>query len=257
MKVFLSWSGDRSRRIAQVFRDWLPSVIQQLEPWMSEEDIAKGSDGLMEIANQLDGSETGIVFLTPENLASTWIAYEAGALAARIGKPCVSPFLFMLTPEQVTGPLARLQSTRHTKEDLRRLIATLNGRLGEGKLTVERLDKAFDMCWKGLTSALDEIPKTHPAGDHAAPTRTSDEMLREILDIVRGIRRNAPIVTLTSTDPLGPDVRTGMIKHTPKNVLLGHKPIRPSDESSLKLNADIPTAPANWTLGDSDGGVRG
>ncbi|MDG1818382.1 MAG: hypothetical protein P8H31_00970 [Porticoccaceae bacterium] len=28
MKVFLSWSGEKSHKVALVFRDWFPSVIQ-------------------------------------------------------------------------------------------------------------------------------------------------------------------------------------------------------------------------------------
>jgi len=29
MKVFLSWSGDKSHKVALVFRDWFPSYVAQ------------------------------------------------------------------------------------------------------------------------------------------------------------------------------------------------------------------------------------
>jgi hypothetical protein len=38
MKLFVSWSQDTSRQIAQDFREWLPLVNQTIEPFMSEED---------------------------------------------------------------------------------------------------------------------------------------------------------------------------------------------------------------------------
>lgn len=41
MKVFISWSGNKSHKVAMIFREWLPSVIQSLEPYVSSEDIDK------------------------------------------------------------------------------------------------------------------------------------------------------------------------------------------------------------------------
>jgi hypothetical protein len=33
--VFISWSGERSKLIAEAFYEWLPMVIQSAKPWMS------------------------------------------------------------------------------------------------------------------------------------------------------------------------------------------------------------------------------
>src|SRR5579864_2672084 len=79
--VFLSWSGERSLYVARSFREWLPRVLQRAKPWLSDIDIEKGAVGLDEIKKALVGMTVGIFFLTPENLDSLWISYEAGGLA--------------------------------------------------------------------------------------------------------------------------------------------------------------------------------
>jgi len=80
MKVFISWSGERSRIIAEALREWLPAVIQSADAWLSTQDIEKGSRPLDELTKELKGTSLGIVCLTPENLGERWIHFEAGAL---------------------------------------------------------------------------------------------------------------------------------------------------------------------------------
>ena len=50
MKVFLSWSGELSHKVALAFREWLPNVIQSIEPYVSSEDIDKGARWSAEMA---------------------------------------------------------------------------------------------------------------------------------------------------------------------------------------------------------------
>ena len=43
MKIFISWSGERSRTVATALRNWLPYIFQDADPWVSSRDINAGS----------------------------------------------------------------------------------------------------------------------------------------------------------------------------------------------------------------------
>lgn len=79
VKVFLSWSGELSHKLACAFRDWLPSVLQSIVPYVSSEDIDKGARWSTDIAQELELSAFGILLITKENLNAPWINFEAGA----------------------------------------------------------------------------------------------------------------------------------------------------------------------------------
>ncbi|TQV89535.1 hypothetical protein [Aliikangiella coralliicola] len=53
MKVFISWSGELSKELGEVFRDWLPSVIQSVKPFFTPNDIEKDSRWSKDIAQEL------------------------------------------------------------------------------------------------------------------------------------------------------------------------------------------------------------
>lgn len=86
VKVFISWSGDISLKVATVFRDWLPSVIQSIEPYVSSEDIDKGARWSTDIAKELENSTFGILCDTKENIEAPWLSFEAGALSKTMEK---------------------------------------------------------------------------------------------------------------------------------------------------------------------------
>ena len=81
MKVFISWSGELSHRIALHLKEWLPVVLPFVDAWVSSEDIPKGTRWGTELATQLEGTNSGIVCLVPGNLNESWLNFEAGALS--------------------------------------------------------------------------------------------------------------------------------------------------------------------------------
>src|SRR6266852_8988974 len=124
--VFISWSGERSKLAAEALYEWLPIVLQTAKPWMSSEDIQKGSRGLGEVGRALDGMKVGIICLTPENLTAQWILFEAGALSKTVdANTRVCTYLLCgLQPRDVKPPLGMFQATEASKEDMRKLVDT-------------------------------------------------------------------------------------------------------------------------------------
>lgn len=81
MKIFISWSGDRSELLAKALRDWFPLVLHYVDPWLSQSDIQAGERWGIEVAKELETCNFGVICVTKENLNSPWILFEAGALA--------------------------------------------------------------------------------------------------------------------------------------------------------------------------------
>jgi TIR domain len=191
MKVFLSWSGERSQRVAVILRDWLPQVIQVLDPYVSSEDIDKGARWSIDIAKELEASAYGIVCVTPENLDAPWINFEAGALSKALDKSRVSPLLLGLGPADVKGPLVQFQATRATEDDIWRLVVSLNNQCGAAQLEEGRLKRAFEMWWPSLEAQFAEEAKRTPG---PATKSVSDPILEEILVLVRDQQKQVSLL---------------------------------------------------------------
>ena len=184
MKIFLGWSGTRSKETAEVLGDWLGQVIQAIDPWISS-DILKGARWSEEIANKFEEAKVGIICLTRENLNENWILFEAGALS-KTKDAHVCTFLLDLKPTDIKQPLALFQHTEFEKEDVRKLTHTINQAVedaGERSLDVKRLDTIFNRFWPDLEEKLKEIVKIQ--SEVRKPIRTEREILEEILETVR------------------------------------------------------------------------
>jgi hypothetical protein len=187
MRVFISWSGDQSRHIAQALRDWLPDVLQAVKPWMSDTDIESGQKWQPELSKQLDECKFGIVCVTPENQAKPWLNFEAGALSKALGSVTfVCPYLYEMEPEGLTGPLSQFQSRKADKEDTRQLVYNINGRLDENdKLSQAQVEKAFGRWWEELKKNLTNCPSEQVSSPAIGPL----DLIPEILENTRALRR--------------------------------------------------------------------
>jgi hypothetical protein len=156
MKAFISWSGELSHKVAQELRRWIPTVVQAVDAWCSSEDIPKGAHWPSELARELNHAAFGILCITRGNMTEPWINFEAGALSKALAGRHVAPFTFGLEPGELSGPLSQFQATRYEKEDMRRLIHSMNAACPSPVSEIQ-LDQTFDACWPRLVSMLDPL----------------------------------------------------------------------------------------------------
>lgn len=190
MKVFLSWSGEKSHKVALTLRDWLPSVIQSIIPYVSSEDIDKGARWSSDIAQELENSTFGILCVTKENLDAAWLNFEAGALSKTMEKSFVCPFLFDIKRSEVKGPVLQFQSTIFDKEDIRKLVQALNTASALNGLAEDKLNKAFDVWYPELEKKLNELASLESSNiqalkEHDNLEAATSTILEEILDLSR------------------------------------------------------------------------
>lgn len=187
MKVFISWSGEKSQTVAQILKRWIPCVIQTVVPYFSSADIDKGARWSTDIAKELQNASFGILCVTKENLDSAWLNFEAGALSKSIEQAKVCPFLIDLKPTDIQdSPILQFQMASITKEDVFKLFRSINGNLGELSLNEDILTTTFEMVWPKL---FDDLKSAAALSDATSSTKKtakdSQSSIEEILELVR------------------------------------------------------------------------
>jgi len=183
MKVFISWSGERSQALASALRDWLPLVLHYINPWLSEADVAAGDRWAQEVAKELEASNYGIICVTPENVGAPWVLFEAGALAKSMQGSRVVPLLYGLEFSDITGPLAQFQAKKVERAGVSEVIQSIN-RAAELEIPETRAKQLFDALWPELENRLEAIPAEPPTEKHVRPQH---EILEELVAGVRGL----------------------------------------------------------------------
>jgi hypothetical protein len=184
MKVFLSWSGQRSKEVANLLSDWLCCVIQASRPWISTRDLDRGSLWFGEINDQLKDTTVGIICLTQENKTRPWILFEAGALAKGLSTSRVCTLLVDLEPKDIEDPLAQFNHTFPTRESVLGLVKTLNSTLASSGLDNRILEQVFDTYWPQFEARFKDILANTEAQPPSKP-RAKEDVLGEILENTR------------------------------------------------------------------------
>lgn len=179
LSVFVSWSGERSRAVAEALRAWLPTLVSGVKPWVSSNDIEAGARWADDLALQLKGAKCGIVCLTPENVQSPWIHFEAGAISRYLDTSLVCTYLLGMREADLAGPMVQFQASKTDREGTLAIARTLNRARPSG-VSENELEADFDKLWPELESQIKGVSEDAPTS-----VRPMQEMIEELLDLAR------------------------------------------------------------------------
>lgn len=186
MKVFISWSGPDSQKMAESLRSWLKFVIQTVDPFVSSLDIAKGDRGLRVIASHLEETSFGIVCVTRENSVAPWINFEAGALSKAVGDARVIPCLLDMPVSDLTGPLVQFQAVSSAnKDEVFSMVRALRDQSELSDLDDTRLKTIFEAFWPVLEKDLEAARSLKGNTTAVKSLRDPSEVLEEVLVLAR------------------------------------------------------------------------
>lgn len=185
MKLFISWSGPTSQSIANELRTWLPLILPSLKLFITTGDIEKGAQWQGVIRSELEDSAYGLVILTEDNIASQWLAFEAGALSKHLDGR-VATVLFGLGHSSIKPPLSMFQGTLFVESDFRKLVSNINNAVAEEARRSEgELDTLFPMLWPKLSQPVELLLKAAEQAPAEAAISAQEENLQEMMALLR------------------------------------------------------------------------
>ena len=197
MDVFLSWSTERSQKLAKIFNEWITNVLPTVKTYISTEQIGPGDRWSDSIGKGLETNFMGIFFMVEENVDSPWLNFEAGAISKNIEGSKVIPLLHDMKPEQINGPIAQFQAKLINQEpDIFSIVKQINtGINDERKINNEILKKLFDKWYPDFVEEYTKFCNDNPGPIETEDKKSSnlldsEDQIGEILNIVRSLRRS-------------------------------------------------------------------
>ncbi len=169
MKIFMSWSGDRSRGFAEELKPWLEQVLPGTDVWLSTDDIDKGTIWFTEIIDGLAGCNCGVVCVTRENHLAPWLHFEAGGMVKGLGKSHVAVIALDLDYHEVKQPLSLFNALRLNREGAWHLVKSFN-KLSDRPIKDRVLERTFEKFWPDLDESYRmRFPDSHKDVQESEP----------------------------------------------------------------------------------------
>lgn len=156
-EVFISWSGEQSRGIARILKRSIREIVPKATIFMADRYTGVGSRWNIAIAEHLDRSDIGIFVVTPANLRSRWLNFEAGAIAKRLKRAQVIPLLVGIENRELTGPLAEFQGLEWSGPSFHRMMKVINRATGS-RTKNSRVAKRVRSRWARVNRRVLGVP---------------------------------------------------------------------------------------------------
>lgn len=160
MKIFFSWSGHLSKRVAKFVKPWLTDSIfpgEKIEIFISEEDIEYGSEWYTRIKNELTSCDLAVIFLTPGNTNAPWLNFEAGAIAIGEETRPVITFLIDVPVRAIQSPLKSYQCFEISYESTKKLVSNIKAKGGFHVPAETHIDTILAKEFDRLRDAIEKI----------------------------------------------------------------------------------------------------
>jgi hypothetical protein len=178
MRIFTSWSGDRSKAAALGLKSLLQDLFEETVQVFVSDHISPGEAWAQRLGTELEQSEFGILCLTHDNWQSPWLLFEAGAIAKKFASSRVVPYLIDELPgASERSPLAQFQHVRADRDGTYRLVEAINSSRDNPKPD-DRLRRSFEKWWPDLDQTLRTVQASNPA---QPPVRSDRELIETIL----------------------------------------------------------------------------
>ena len=182
MKIFIGWSKENSKRIAEQLRDMLLHLFDpNLELFMSAKDVSSGVDWEKELYKELEQSSFGIICFSGSNRFNPWLFFEAGFLKANESEIC--PYLHDLSANEIPSPLRSFQSAYCDEESTLKMILDINKKLGNQKgHNPEILKDNFKHQWQDFEKRLRDINANY---DNSKPEELIAKKIKALEEIIK------------------------------------------------------------------------
>lgn len=160
MKIFISWSGEKSKKIAGLIRNFLVGIFRdEVEIFLSTRDIEHGEQWFNKIINELSTANYGVFIITDENKTAPWMLFEAGVLYRGVSRNRLSLFLIDNSPKEICDPLNRFNMGFISEEELFLLVKEIRT-INKGEMSYEQgqqLRLSFDFAWAGFEKEYNQL----------------------------------------------------------------------------------------------------